>query len=106
MLALHRRLLAVRHARIVPRLPGARAIAARAVGDAAVLARWRLGDGSVLTLASNLAPRAVACSARGEVVFESMAGAAGALGTGTLPPRCTVALIESPDTKGISDGPR
>jgi maltooligosyltrehalose trehalohydrolase len=105
VLALHRRLLAMRHARIIPHLPGTRAIAARAVGDAAVLARWRLGDGSLLTLATNLGPRAVACSALGEVIFESMAGGGGALGTGALPPRCTIALIETPDAGRTSDGP-
>ena len=94
VLALHRRLLALRHARIVPHLPGARAIGAHAVGGAAVLARWRLGDGSVLAIACNLGPQPASCAAAGEVLFEGMAGAAGALGTGTLPPRCSVALIE------------
>ena len=105
VLALHRRLLAVRHARIVPQLPGTRAIAARAVGGcrgARPLAagRWQRAD-----LGQQSRPARRRLLGAGEVVFESMAGAAGALGTGTLPPRCTVALIELPDTKGISDGP-
>lgn len=93
-LALHHRLLALRQARIIPHLPGTRAIGAQPVGDAAVLARWRLGDGSVLTIAVNLGPQPAPCIATGELLFESIAGAAGALGTGTLLPRCCIALVE------------
>ena len=107
-LALHRRLLALRHARIVPRLPGARAIGARAVGEAAVLARWRLGDGAVLAIACNLGAEGADCGpvAAGEVLFEGAAGAADALAGGTVPPRCTVALIETPAADaGVEDGP-
>ena len=95
VLDLHRRLLALRHAAIVPRLPGAQAIGARAVGEAAVLARWRLGDGAVLTLAANLGPRHADLAAKGEILFETTASAAAALGTGRLEPRCTVALLET-----------
>ena len=51
---LYRRLLTLRREEIVPRLAGAKAIEARAMGDKAVLARWRLGDESVLTIATNL----------------------------------------------------
>ena len=52
--ALYRRLLAIRHAEIVPQLAGTRAIGAEAIGDAAVVARWRLGDDRVLTVTLNL----------------------------------------------------
>ena len=95
ILALHRALLSLRHARIVPHLPGARALYARTVGPAAVLARWRLGNGSVLTIACNLGSEpAAGPQAEGELLFESRAGAAAALLDGTLPARCTVALLE------------
>ena len=99
MLALHRRLLAIRHARIIPHLPGAAALGARAIGEKAVLARWRLGDGSILTIATNLGadPVRLRCAA-GEPLFENWR--AGALGTGTLPARCTVALIDPPGQDG------
>jgi maltooligosyltrehalose trehalohydrolase len=53
-------LLALRRERIIPRLKGARALGASALGDAAVLARWRLRDGAVLTLATNFGVEAVA----------------------------------------------
>lgn len=59
-LALYRRLLTIRHAEIIPRLEGTRAIAAEVLGDAAVRARWRMGDGRVLRLALNLGNEAVA----------------------------------------------
>jgi malto-oligosyltrehalose trehalohydrolase len=51
---LYRRLLTLRHARIMPHLKGARAMEAQAIGDAAVLARWKLGNGALLTVGSNL----------------------------------------------------
>ncbi|HKS61465.1 MAG TPA: malto-oligosyltrehalose trehalohydrolase, partial [Xanthobacteraceae bacterium] len=52
--ALYRRLLALRRDRIVPHLSGARALGAEPIGPSAVLTRWRLGDGSILTLSTNL----------------------------------------------------
>ncbi len=105
MLALHRHLLALRHRHIVPRLPGARAVGAHAVGDRAVLARWRLGDGAILTIACNLGERPAACAASGQPIFESIAGAAGTLGTGSLLPRCCIVLLDRPDQTGLADGP-
>ena len=54
---LYKRLLGLRRAYIIPRLIGARAIDANAIGQAAVAARWRMGDGATLTLACNLAGR-------------------------------------------------
>ncbi|MGP7795470.1 malto-oligosyltrehalose trehalohydrolase [Sphingomonas sp. CLY1604] len=52
--ALYRDLIALRQTAIVPHLAGATALGAEATGDAAVTARWRLGDGSVLTIAIDL----------------------------------------------------
>src|SRR5262249_46636518 len=51
---LYRKLLALRATELMPRLAGARALDAKAIGPAAVIARWRLNDGAVLTLAANL----------------------------------------------------
>jgi maltooligosyltrehalose trehalohydrolase len=94
MLALHRSLLALRHRDIVPRLPGARAIAAFALGPRAVLGRWRMGDGARLTIATNLDEAPVAAQATGPLLFEGRPGAAAELAAGTLPPRCTICLLE------------
>lgn len=53
-LAFYRDLLALRHTAIVPRLKGTKAIYSSLLSDRAVLASWRLGDGSILTIAINL----------------------------------------------------
>ena len=51
---LYQSLLSIRHAVIVPRLHGAQALGAAAIGPAAVVARWRLADATILTIALNL----------------------------------------------------
>ncbi|GAC1342315.1 MAG: malto-oligosyltrehalose trehalohydrolase [Acetobacteraceae bacterium] len=48
------RLLALRHARIVPGIPGCRSEAATVLAPGAVRAAWRLGNGQRLALAINL----------------------------------------------------
>ncbi|UYN95543.1 MAG: malto-oligosyltrehalose trehalohydrolase [Enhydrobacter sp.] len=49
-----RTLLQLRRQAIVPRLDGACAVSAVAIGRAAVLAQWRMGDGAMLSIATNL----------------------------------------------------
>ena len=104
-LALHRHLLALRHCHIAPRLPGAHALGAEAIGEAAVLARWRLGDGATLTIACNLGPRHATCAVAGTLLHESVAGAAATLGTGSLLPRCCVVLLDPAGHPSPADGP-
>ncbi len=58
--ALYRDLLAIRHREIVPRLRGAVALGAEVIGTGAVVARWRMVDGAVLSIALNLGDEAVA----------------------------------------------
>lgn len=67
--ALYRELLVLRNARIVPHLPGARSLGAEAIGEAAVVARWRLGDGSVLGIALDLSDAPALPAAEGETLF-------------------------------------
>lgn len=55
---LYRRLLTLRRERIVPVLKGAASLGAQAVGPAAVVARWRMADDTVLTIAINLGDEA------------------------------------------------
>jgi malto-oligosyltrehalose trehalohydrolase len=93
---LYRRLLALRGSEIAPRLDGARALDAIAVGPAAALARWRMGDGAVLVLASNLAAEAAAIPPQSHrLLFGSTEPAARAVQTGRLEPYSTVALLAS-----------
>ena len=95
------RLLALRHAEIIPRLPRARALDAVALGHAGALARWRMGDGSVLTLMVNLSDQAVAvptvlAGSPADLLHESREGAAAALIAHRLPERTCVALLHTP----------
>jgi 1,4-alpha-glucan branching enzyme len=55
-LELHRALLALRHAEIIPRLKGigGNAASAQLLGETGLMVRWTLGDGSLLTLLANL----------------------------------------------------
>jgi maltooligosyltrehalose trehalohydrolase len=88
----HRSLLRLRHDTIVPRLPGAKAIEAKPIGEAAVAARWRLGDGAVLALAANLGEQTCNLDVpRGERLFASRAEA---LQGDRLAGRSTVAFLE------------
>ena len=50
----YRSLLALRRERIVPGLPGCRALSASALSDTAVEASWQLGKGEILTILLNL----------------------------------------------------
>ncbi|MGN6388330.1 MAG: DUF3459 domain-containing protein, partial [Burkholderiaceae bacterium] len=95
-----RRLLAVRHRHIVPRLDGAHAIGAEALGAGAVAARWRRGDGTVLGILANLVDTPAPLSANaaaslrdGTLRFET-ASAASEAATGQLPPHALIAVLE------------
>jgi maltooligosyltrehalose trehalohydrolase len=57
--ALYQRLIALRMKELVPRLCGTTSIGADAIGPKAVLAGWRLGDGSRLTIVANLGTETV-----------------------------------------------
>ncbi len=95
---LYRQLLKVRRNEIVPRLIGAQALEACAIGKAAAQARWRLGDGCVLTIAINLGsePAALTHGAPGRMLFESAGGAGERACSGMLAPRSSIALLEEP----------
>ena len=90
----YQKLLSLRHEWIAPNLEGARALSARAIGEKSVIARWRLGNGSDLTIAVNLGDQPVACVAPLEsLLFESREGAYDALNGGVLLPFTAVATL-------------
>jgi malto-oligosyltrehalose trehalohydrolase len=95
--ALYKKLLALRTAILMPHLAGARAIAARSVGPAAVMARWRLEDGAVLSLFSNLGrdPCPIEQPA-GDLLFESRAGVGEEARRHQLQGPATAAFLEAP----------
>jgi malto-oligosyltrehalose trehalohydrolase len=89
----HRRLLELRHDTIVPRLAGSKAMEAKPIGEAAIAARWRMGDGTILVVATNFAEQA--CSLEpphGRCLFASRVGALDGM---RLAGRSTVAFLES-----------
>jgi malto-oligosyltrehalose trehalohydrolase len=102
---LYRRLLGIRHDTIAPHLDGARSLGASAVSEAAVVARWRLGNGTVLTIATNLGRQAVAVEPETTpLLFESRDGAGAELAEGRLPPLTTVAFIAEAASQSSAAG--
>jgi len=100
------RLLALRRDALVPRLAGARALGAAALGPRAVTARWRLGDGSTWALWVNLDARPVtldavqgAAAARGTPLFALQDAARSMAREGVLPPH-GLALLRAPAGEG------
>ncbi len=85
---LYRRLIALRREQIVPRLGGAMAIGAEAIGDKAVRARWRMGDGAVLTVVCDLDAAPVPVDPPTVTPFW------GAPHDGFVPPQTTIAWLE------------
>ena len=61
-LAYYRSLLQARHRHIIPRLPGTESDGTKILGEKAVCACWRLGDGSRLRIELNLSEHAVQVS--------------------------------------------
>jgi maltooligosyltrehalose trehalohydrolase len=94
--ALYKQLLAIRRAEIVPRLHDMKTLDAHAIGPAAVIARWQVGDDALLMIASNLGAAATAVSPlEGRLLFASSTEVAQAAQNGTLQDYCTVAFLKS-----------
>ncbi len=90
-LALHRDLLAIRAAHIVPHMAEARAIGAAALAQTGVRASWRLGNGATLTIAANFGDGDTACALPGDVLFATPDAT-----PARLPPRSCIATLEPP----------
>lgn len=67
--SLYGSLLALRHERIVPRLVGTTGKGAEVLGEGAVCAEWRMGDGAELTIAINIGEEAVHFPDHGDPFF-------------------------------------
>ncbi|MGH7210921.1 MAG: DUF3459 domain-containing protein, partial [Acetobacteraceae bacterium] len=74
---------------------GCRSEGAEVLGEGAVLARWRLGDGAALAIAVNLGTReaTVATIPARTLLFESAPGADVAVASGRLPPQSAVVRL-------------
>ncbi|MCP1367856.1 DUF3459 domain-containing protein, partial [Halomonas sp. BBD48] len=100
-----RTLLRLRHREIVPRLTGARSLGAEALGDKAVVARWRMNDGSRLAIAINLSDSDVSAHdiGRGRCLFESRPGVAGGVTEGRLLHHGAAAWLDTEDTHEVTE---
>jgi maltooligosyltrehalose trehalohydrolase len=98
-LELYRELLALRHQHIVPRLPGAHALDTDILGEGAVSARWRMGDGSVLRIDLNLTEHPAAAPALEDatLLFASHANSVELSRRGTLNPYTAVVSLTASD---------
>jgi maltooligosyltrehalose trehalohydrolase len=86
----YRDLLQLRQRVLVPRLKGTMAITSEILSDDAVLASWRLGDGTILTIVANLSEHAV------QVPLRKTAPIYGPVGGDMVPPCSTAVWIEAP----------
>ena len=97
-----RSLLKVRHAEIIPRLAGCTAETAQVLSAKATSARWRMGDGTVLEIAINLASEPVPyernLSAGDHRLLFETPGAGIAARSGHLPGDALVAFLSTPQT--------
>ncbi len=97
--AYYRGLLRVRKQFLTPHLRGARSVGVRELGRLAVLAAWRLDNGSVLRLYCNLSQEEVLTpsdvSTNEVILFSSAKQADAAMRKGRLPAESTIATIES-----------
>jgi malto-oligosyltrehalose trehalohydrolase len=94
--ALYKQLLAIRQAEIVPRLHDMQALDAHAIGPAAVLGRWQLGDHALLLIGTNLGTSAVPVSQlNGRLLFATSTQAGQSAQDGTLQPYCTVVFMKT-----------
>jgi maltooligosyltrehalose trehalohydrolase len=94
-LRFYRTALAVRAKLIAPRLKPSKSLGAEVIGDKAVVARWKLGDGETLSIALNLDDKAVALKdqPQGKVVFETPSRAQDGASKGELGAHAFVAWI-------------
>jgi maltooligosyltrehalose trehalohydrolase len=89
-LDLHKLLLKLRHAHIIPGIQGCRSTGARALGDKAVFGSWRLGNGTGLALASNFGDTDLPFEPPpGRLIFSTSQDSAEKM----LPPRTTLAYL-------------
>ena len=94
MRELYQRLLQLRRERIVPGILGAESLGCEKLGEGAVHARWRLGNGAELSLLINIGnAEAAAREPAGKLLHESLPGAAEALRGGKLPAASLVAFL-------------
>jgi maltooligosyltrehalose trehalohydrolase len=105
---LYRQLLQIRHRHIIAHLPGAQALGAQVLAKGAVMARWRLGNGSQLRIDLNLSDAPVVHSPQADatLLFEHPPQSAGLLNQGMLAPYCALVSLTAAAPLLPPDGER
>ncbi|MNM67028.1 Malto-oligosyltrehalose trehalohydrolase [compost metagenome] len=105
---LYCRLLQIRHRHIIPRLPGAQALGTDVLGEGAVSASWRLGDGSQLRIDLNLSARPVVHTSQTDAMrlFEYPPQNPDLPATNTLAPYCALVSLAAAVPFATSFGER
>jgi maltooligosyltrehalose trehalohydrolase len=88
--ALYKTLIELRRNEIIPRLQGAVSLDARPIGAKAVYARWRMGDGAILSIAINLDEAPVDFHSDGGTLLFASIKPEGDF----LPGRCTLCFLQ------------
>ncbi|WP_213938855.1 malto-oligosyltrehalose trehalohydrolase [Pseudomonas sp. dw_612] len=103
---LYRQLLQLRHQHIIPHLPGARALGAEVLGEGAVSASWRLGNGNLLRIDLNLSDAPVVHPPQADalLLFEHPP-ASGLLNQSSLAPFCVLVSLTAANPL-LPDGER
>ncbi|WP_404990741.1 malto-oligosyltrehalose trehalohydrolase [Cupriavidus pauculus] len=88
-------LLSIRRHEIMPRLRQCRTAGVTPLGDRALVARWRMGDGSLLSIWLNLGEASVDADCEGgHMLHASQSGAIASLAAGILPGYSCVACLQ------------
>jgi maltooligosyltrehalose trehalohydrolase len=105
---LYRQLLRLRHEHIIPHLPGAQTLGAEVLGEGAVSASWRLGNGSELRIDLNLSDQPAVHSPQADaaLLFEHPPTSADQLSQGTLAPYCALVSLTAAVPLPTLDGER
>jgi maltooligosyltrehalose trehalohydrolase len=92
---LYCRLLQIRHRLLIPHLPGTQALGAVELGEGALSAAWRLGDGSELRIDLNLSDKPVVHTPQTGAarLFEYPPQSADLLDQGILAPYCALVSL-------------
>lgn len=107
--AYYRELLRVRRELIMPHLAGAHSVSVRILAPLCVAARWRLGNGSLLSIYCNLSRYELACSPEDlvpgeQLIFDSGRSLPGGVVAGPLPAASTIATLNA-DSIGAKAAP-
>ncbi|VVO37350.1 1,4-alpha-glucan branching enzyme GlgB [Pseudomonas fluorescens] len=105
---LYCRLLQIRHRHIIPRLPGAQALGSYVLGEGAISASWRLGDGSQLHIDLNLSASPVVHTSQTDAMclFEYPPQNSDLPAPNTLAPYCALVSLAAATPFATSFGER